>query len=409
MTTRGNDRATRPPARVRPWQGQLLGARTSDEGDRVTTLELLFDLVYVFAFTQVTYVMSHGDPPLSVVQGLLVLVLLWWSWVAFSWLANQARANVGVVRLAMIVAMAAMFLTALAIPEAYHDLPGGLSGPLVFVTGYLVVRVAHLVAYVVAAQADRRLFVQIVSTVGLAAAPSLVLLYVGALLDEHARTWVWAAAIAYDLAVTYVTAKVGDSWRVNSGEHFAERHGLVVILALGESIVAVGVGVSLEPISAEIIVGSLLAVAITTSLWWSYFVGLAEVAGQALEHLTGPARARAATDAYTFGHLPVVAGTILVALGAEEVMGHLDEEHLGATGAAAVGAGVAAFLVGTALVVRRMTGEWLWWRIAAGLLPLALVPVLADVPPLVALTVPLVLLLAVAVAEASRWRTEPTV
>src|SRR5262245_60325694 len=143
MTSSGDgDASTSTPTRGR-WRGQLLGASVSDESDRVTTLELLFDLVYVFAFTQVTYVMSHGDPPLSCFQGLFGLTLLWWSWVAFSWLANQARANIGIVRVAMMVAMASMFLVALAIPEAYHDLDGGLSGPVVFVTGYTVVRITH--------------------------------------------------------------------------------------------------------------------------------------------------------------------------------------------------------------------------------------------------------------------------
>ena len=124
--------------------GVLGGVRPTGEDDRTTTFELFFDLVYVFAATQVTGYMVHEHRGRGVVQGLLLLALLWWTWSAYAWLGNQARADAGVVRAGMTVAMAAMFAVALTVPEAWQDAPGGLDGPLVLVGAYLVVRCTHL-------------------------------------------------------------------------------------------------------------------------------------------------------------------------------------------------------------------------------------------------------------------------
>ncbi|MEV6140587.1 low temperature requirement protein A [Nocardia sp. NPDC051990] len=126
----------------------------SAEGDRVTTVELFFDLAYVFGFTQVSRLMADEHSPIAIVQGLAILALLWWSWTAYSWLSNQAHADEGVVRSAMFVGMTAVFVVALVIPEAYHDRSGGLSGPLVFVAAYLVARFTHLAVYVMASVGD---------------------------------------------------------------------------------------------------------------------------------------------------------------------------------------------------------------------------------------------------------------
>ena len=323
---------------------RALGVRTAREGDQVTTLELFFDLVFVFAFTQVTYVMSHGEPPLSVFQGLVVLALLWWSWSSFAWLGNQAHANEGLVRVSLIVAMGAVFVLSLTIPEAYHDLEGGLYAPLVFAICYAVIRLVHLTTYLIAAGPDAALRRQVLMSLLASALPSIVLLIIGAFVDEQWRVVVWAGAIVVDLLAIYVTSNVGGGWRVQSVAHFTERHRLVVILALGESIVAIGVGVSLEPITIAIVIGSLLAVGLTVLLWWAYFGRIAEDAETLLESTEGVSRAKLASDGYTYLHLPILIGVILTALGIEEVMGHLDEDHLGWLGGSALGAGVAVYL-----------------------------------------------------------------
>ena len=151
----------------------------SDEGDSVTTLELFFDLVYVFAFTQVTGLMAHGQAPGSVLDGAIVFALLWWTWCSYAWLANMARGDRGVMRLALLAATAAMFIASLAIPESFHDREGGLSGPLVLVVCYAVVRFLHIGVYLVAAGTDVALRRQVLISLAASAVPAVALLTLG--------------------------------------------------------------------------------------------------------------------------------------------------------------------------------------------------------------------------------------
>jgi low temperature requirement protein LtrA len=210
----------------------------TSEDDRATTFELFFDLVYVFAATQVTGYMAHGHDGQGVVQGLLLLALLWWTWSAYAWLGNQARADEGVLRAGMAVAMAAIFVVALTIPEAWQDAPGGLDGPLVLVGAYLLVRCVHLTLYAVAATGDRELRRQLTITWGPLLA-SAALLIPGALAGGWTQTLLFAGALLVDWVGTYLTSRQG-GWRMHSAGHWTERHGDFVILAIGESVVAIG-------------------------------------------------------------------------------------------------------------------------------------------------------------------------
>jgi low temperature requirement protein LtrA len=386
---------------------RVLGVRTASEGDEVTTLELLFDLVFVFAFTQVTFLMSHGEPPVSIVQGIVVMALLWWSWSSFAWLGNQAHANEGLLRAALIIAMAAVFVLSLTIPEAFHDLEGGLYAPLVFAICYAIVRLVHLSTYLIAAGRDVALRRQVMLSLITSALPSIVLLIVGAFLDEQWRLVVWTAAVVVDLLAIYITSNVGGSWRLQSVAHFTERHRLVVILALGESVVAIGVGVSLDPITVPILIGSLLAIGLTVALWWAYFHWIADEAEHLLERVEAATRAKIAADGYTYLHLPIVFSVILTALGIEEVMGQLDEAHLGWFGAGALAAGVAVFLVGTALFWARMSKVVLIARFACALLVAAAVPLWSVLPGLWSLAGVLTLLSILAVVESGQPRGAP--
>ncbi|SFR87083.1 Low temperature requirement protein LtrA [Microbacterium sp. cf046] len=381
---------------------RVLGVRTASEGDSVTTLELFFDLVFVFAFTQVTFLMAHGEPPASVAQGVVVLGLLWWSWSSFAWLGNQAHANEGLVRTALIIA-AAVFVLSLTIPEAFHDLEGGLYAPLVFACCYAVIRLVHLSTYLIAAGKDAALRRQVLLSLSASAVPSIVLLIVGALLDEQWRLIVWTAAIVVDLLAIYVTSSIGGSWRVQSVAHFTERHRLVVILALGESIVAIGVGVSLDAITASIVIGSLLAIGLSVALWWAYFQRIAEDAEHLLERADGVARAKLASDGYTYLHLPIILGVILTALGIEEVMGHLGEDHLDWFGAAALGAGVALFLAATAAFWLRMSRRILAVRFISAVVIAAAIPLWSALPGLWALAGVLALVTILIAVESLRW------
>src|ERR687885_256785 len=249
--------------------GSLDDARPTSEDDTVTTFELFFDLVYVFAATQVTSYMSHAHDALGVLQGLLVLALLWWTWSAYAWLGNQARADTGVVRAAIAVAMVAMFIVALSIPEAWDDAEGGLDGPLVLVVAYLLVRCVHLTVYALAARGDPGLRRQLAISWGPTVAGG-VLLVAGALAGGQVQTVFFAAALVVDWGGIYLTSREGN-WRIHSASHWTERHGLFIILAIGESVVAIGVGASGQPISTPLLVAGVLGIAAALCLWWLYF------------------------------------------------------------------------------------------------------------------------------------------
>jgi low temperature requirement protein LtrA len=375
--------------------------KTANEGHRVTTFELFFDLVFVFAFTQVTEFMAESHSAMGVLQGLLILGYLWWAWASYGWLANQTHVDEGVVRIGMSVAMVAMFVVALVIPEAYEDLEGGLYGPVVFVVAYVAIRVAHLTLYFIAAGDDAALRRQVLHTGG-ALMIGAALLVLGALVGGQAQTWIWAGAIATDMLLTYLTSK-GGSWRVQSAAHWAERHGLVIILALGESIISVGVGAAHEPISVPILVGGVLAITLTISLWWLYFDVTAIAAEHHLAEAKGQKRASMATDAYTYGHLLLVAGIVISALGVESVISHVEEHHLDWFGASALFGGTSLYLAGHALFWKRVGGTWKVWRLIGGALLLALLPVGAIVPPLPALGIVVAVAVAVAATETKRY------
>ena len=226
------------------------------EDARVTPIELFFDLVFVFSLTQVTGLISHDLTVHGLVRGLLVLCLLWWCWVGYAWLGNVLRADEGLGRVAMFGAMASMFVLAVSVPEAFRDRPGGLPGSVVLAIAYLAVRLLHLGIFRLAAAHDpglrRQLLRFLPSVLG-----STVLLLVASQLHGTAQTLTWVAVVVADYAGTILAGASG--WRLNSASHFAERHGLIVIIALGESIVATGAGVAAVPISWPIVVASTTA------------------------------------------------------------------------------------------------------------------------------------------------------
>ena len=369
----------------------------SQEGDRVTTLELFFDLAFVFAFTQLSLLMAQQHDAQGVLEAMVVLVLLWWTWTAYGWLANVAHADQGVVRVAMVTGMAAVFVCGVVVPEAYDDLAGGLYAPAVLVAAYLVARITHAVVFVMLSEPalKRRTLVAMALTV----VPSTALLTTGVVLGAPWQVWCALAAVAVEPIVSYRTS-IGVEWPVNSTAHFAERHGLIVILALGESILAIGVGVSAVPISLPILVGVVLSIAITVAMWSAYFTRLALAAEHALSARRQGPKARAATDGYTYLHLLVVAGIVLAALGLEVAMAHIgDRGGLGWFGAAALGGGVACYLAGTALFARRVVGGCPTLRLAAAAALVAGVPLCAAVPPMAALALVCAALCALLTAE----------
>ena len=360
------------------------------EGHTVTTLELFFDLVFVFAITQVTAFMADDISVRGLLRGLVLMALLWWAWCSYAWLGNQARADEGVVRIGMLVAMAALFLVGLCIPEAWGDLAGGISAPVVLAICLAVVRLGHLTVYSIAAGADSALRRQLRRT-GIPVSVAAVLLVVGAVIGGPVQTALWATALVVDYVGVYVTAT---DWRLPAPGHFAERYGLIVIIALGESVIAVGVGVADLPLTVPIAVMALLGLAVSVALWWAYFDVVAPVAERVLARTPVERRASLARDSYTYLHFPMMVGIIYLALGLKKVAEYVgDTEHhalsepLSPTPLWALFGGVAVYLLGHLGFRWRNIGSLNRPR-AVAVAVLLLAPLaLLSVPALVALAV----------------------
>lgn len=377
--------------------------KVSGESHRVTNFELFFDLVFVFAFTQVSHFMAHSHSAIGVLQAVVILAILWWSWNSYAWLANQTHVDEGIVRLGMCVALVAMFVVALTIPEAFDDLPGGLSGPIVLVVAYFIVRLMHGLLYLVSSGDDAGLRRQVVRSSS-AMFSGTALLLTGAIVGGPWQTWLWLGGIALDIFLTYVTSS---DWRVQSPAHFTERYGLIVILALGESVVAIGVGAAQEPVSGPILLGSVLAVILSLSLWWLYFDGASAAGEHFLANRIGIERAKLGSDAYTYLHFLLVTGVIISALGVEEVIAHVASlEPLGLFAACALFGGTSLYLAGHALFWRRVSGKWAVLRLVGGMLLLLLIPVAAALPPLAALAIAVVVTAANAASDLIKYRSQ---
>jgi len=367
--------------------------RPMTEGARVTPLELFFDLVFVFALTQVTELMvGDGDPTVTgVLRGLLVVAVLWWCWCCFAWLGNTVRADEGFTRLALYAVMAIMFVVALTIPEAFDDLPGGLSGPLVFAACYLAVRLLHLAIYWQAATGDVPLRRQLVRSTLVPLLAGATPFFIAAFIDDRGwRTALWALALLLDYGLVMLGGVQG--WRIRSAVHWAERHGLIIIVALGESFVSIGVGVARLPISWPIVIASACGFAIAAALWWAYFDTTALAGEHALARIDGPARAALARDGYTYLHLPMVAGIILLSMGLKKVLEYVgDTDHhqlsdpLHGVGLYALYGGVILYLLGHLCFKLRIMRAVVWTRLGAMVLLAALLPLADRVPALAAL------------------------
>jgi low temperature requirement protein LtrA len=336
--------------------------RPVGEHDRVTTLELFFDLVFVFALTQISALVAGNLTAEGAARGLVVLGLLWWAWTSFTWLGNVARADVGVVRAGLVVAMGLVFAMALAIPTAWDEAGDGLSSALVFVVAYVLTRLVHVAVYFVAAGDDAGLRQQI-GRLALAGILPTVLLVLGALQGGATQTLLWAAALVADYVGVYLAGSRG--WVVRSPGHFAERHGLIIIIALGESIVAIGVGVAELPVTASILLASALGLAVAVCLWWIYFDVTAIAAERMFDRAEGDERTRIARDAYTYLHFPMLAGIVWAAVGMKKVMAytadtaaHGPADPLPIWARLGLFLGPALYLVAHALFRRRIARSW---------------------------------------------------
>ena len=361
---------------------------------RVTPLELFFDLVFVFALTQVTGFLADHLTWTGMLQGAALLAVLWWAWGAYSWLTNAVPAEEVIsARLVILTAMAAMLVASLAVPDAFGEYG------VLFGLSYFVVRVLHVVLFVLATGSTpeaRQAMLRLAP--GFLGAP--VLLIPAGFLDGFSQGALWAVALAIDLGVSFVRGVSG--FRVNA-EHFVERYGLIVIIALGESIVAIGVGASGLTIGAGVVAAAVLGTALAAALWWAYFDLDMLVAGQRLSAAKGEERARLARDAYSYLHLPMVAGIILIALGIKKTLEDVGGP-LGTIPAVALAGGVALYLLGHNAFRLRDIGSVSVPRLVVTVLCCGLIPVAVSVPSLTTLAFLTALLCGLAALETATSR-----
>jgi low temperature requirement protein LtrA len=358
---------------------------------RVTPLELFFDLVFVFGITQVTSLMSEDPTWQGLARGLLLLAALWWAWTAYAWLTSSLDHDEGGARIAMFTAMAAMFVAALAAPEAFD------ANAAIFGVAYLAVRILHILLYGLATNdVNIRQAVKILAPTAVIA-PTLIL--IAATTDGITQGLLWAAALAID----YLGPLRGvENWRFQPS-HFVERHGLIIIIALGESIVAIGVGAAGAPLSTGLVAAAVVGLVVSVAFWWAYFDVVAIVAERKLVERAGAERNRMARDSYSYLHLPMVAGIVLVALGAKKTLAHVDDP-LELVPAVALFGGTAVYFLAHVAFRLRNVRTLNRRRLVVSVVCLALVPVATEVRALTALSGLAALTAGLIAYEALRYR-----
>ncbi|MDQ3850425.1 MAG: low temperature requirement protein A [Actinomycetota bacterium] len=377
-----------PPATAMARERPLL---RGDE-ERVTPLELFFDLVFVLAITQCTALMAHETTWAGLAKGLLVLGVLWWSWVGYAWLTSIVDPEEDAVRLTIFAAMAALLVAALCVPRAFGSSAG------LFAAAYAAVRVAHIVLFLLASRGDPALRR---SVLGLATgtAAGIGLVGVAALTDGPAQGGLWALALAIDAGGPFVFGAEG--WRLVPG-HFAERHGLIVLIALGESIVAIGAGAQVG-VDAGVVGAAVLGIAVAAALWWLYFDVVALVAARRLENAApGRERNEVARDSFSYLHFPMVAGIVLVALGFKKTLGHVGDP-LDVVAATAMLCGTAVYLLAHVAFRWRNVHRFSTQRLASAIVCVALLPAAVALPALATIAVLATVLAALVAYERVRF------
>jgi low temperature requirement protein LtrA len=370
--------------------------RDAGEEQRATTLELFYDLVFVFAITQVSHLLLDDLTWEGAGRALLVLLVVWWAWNYTTWVTNELDPDSIVVRLMLIGLMLASLLMAVAIPQAFGE------HALLFVGSYVAIQVGRhaFLTYAGASSGtiERERAARILTWLTAAGA----LWIAGGIADGEERTALWLAALAIDYSAPLVLYWVpgrprlaGATWEVETA-HFAERFQLFMIIALGESIVVTGTTTVELDLNTARVAAFGVAFLGTAALWWLYFNYVARIAQRRLE--LSPDRTRLARDGYTYLHVVMVAGVILSAVGDELVIAHPTDE-LPLEQIVAVVAGPAMYLLAHALFRLRMAGTVSWKRLGGALACVAVGGVGAIAPALLVGALLVVVLVAVIGAE----------
>lgn len=357
----------------------------SDDEYNVSPLELFFDLVFVFAFTQVTALLAEDLTWVGLVRGTALLLVVWWAWVGYSWLTNAVRVDdIIPARIVVFGAMGAGLVMALAIPRAFND-DGVLFGFAVFaVTGLFVL------LYLVATR-DRPEMHRAVVLLAPGVLLGPILLIIAGFIDPGpVRATLWTVALIVTLGAPFVSGTQG--WYIRPG-HFAERHGLIIIIALGESLVALGLSASEEQQTFTVVTASLMGLALVACLWWIYFDVVSRVAEMVLARLEGSERNAVARDVYSYIHFFMILGIVLVALGLKKSLLGVDKP-LAVVASVGLFGGAALYLLGHMTARLRLMGGINPWRLALTIMLLCLIPVGTQIPAYVSVSLLLVLLVA---------------
>jgi len=351
-----------------------MSERLVESEHRVTPLELFFDLVFVFGFTQVTTLL-HEDPSWGGIgRSVLVLCALWWAWASYAWLTNTVDAEDGLVLGVMLVAIAAMFIGALAVPEAFGE------HRLIFSVAFIIVLLAFIGLFALAGKADADLLRAVLQTGRITLAGAL-LIFAAGFVGSGVRPVLWLAGLAIGLFGP-LRVDVG-AWRVHPA-HFAERHGLIVIIAIGEALVAIGFGARATALNAVEIVAALLGLIVAASLWLAYFDFFSSGMQQLLVGRRGEQRVVLARDVYTYLHLPMVVGIVFFAFGMRATLADVHGD-LHAPAAFCLTAGPAIYLLAYVVLRWRVSHTLSRGRSIATILLFALFPLAIVLPAFAAL------------------------
>lgn len=323
---------------------------------RVTTLELFFDLVFVFAVTQLTSVLVGELSPLGMFRVVLLFGVLWWMYGGYAWLTNTMSPNRPGRQLLLLVGMAGFMIVALSTPHAFDG--GGVAWGL----GYLVVVLVHAGLFV---QSNRGILRVLPFNV-LAAA----LVIAAGLLRGPAVYVLWTAALVVPIATPYLVSPGRFDIRP---AHMVERYGLALLITLGESVVAVGIGVSAEPLDLGVAAAVVLGLALAAALWWTYFGGDDERAERALSAAEPEHRGPLTIAGFFYATIPMVLGVVAIAAGLKLTIGH-SGSPIPFGPALALAGGAALFLAGAAALRRALRIGPLAARLAGAAAALATVP-----------------------------------
>jgi low temperature requirement protein LtrA len=360
----------------------------SPDDQKVTFVELFFDLVFVFCVTQVVHLLHGHFDAASIGSALLVFWLVWWAWTQFTWSLNAANTEHTLVQIVTMVATAVAFFLAVGIPRAIG------AAAMWFALPYVLVRIVGLILYYWLASADeaqRRAVIVFGSLSGTGLAAVLA----GALIGGPAQFWLWGLAILLDL----VAAGVGgqrEGWNLHP-DHFCERHGLIVIIALGETLIVAASGLGDATYDTDAIATAILTVAVTGGLWWSYFGHVKHTFEHALAHASGSVRSMMARDTFSVLHFPMLCGIVAMSGATAEALAH-PHEPLSLAVRLALGTGAVLFVVGAAVAIWRAAGEVLIWRWVIAPTSAALVVAIGG-PPWLSMGLVLAMLLAIAAVE----------